>query len=164
MLLPVHALPLQYHRKHHVIYDGTGDGSPNSVQKKIDVAKANGYRTEAKYVSIDTEEAVRRNEKRYLDAKAKGESPRLVPPEYVRECHSKVTDISVLKASSFDSIEVWDNNGARGQQKLIATGGGGKGLKAVAGQEAAFKSYLAKGSKGEGGFTTLPDGTVVPVK
>lgn len=149
---------------YHVIYDGTGDGSPNSVQKKIDVAKANGYRTEAKYVSIDTDEAVRRNQKRYDDAVAEGKTPRLVPEAYVRSCHAAVTDISVLKASSFDSIEVWDNNGARGQQKLIATGGSGKGLKAVAGQETAFKNYLAKSSKGEAGFTTLPDGTVIPVE
>jgi len=149
---------------YNVIYDGTGDGSPKSVQKKIDTAKANGYRTEAKYVSIDTDEAVSRNQKRYDDAVAAGKTPRLVPESYVRSCHSKVTDISVLKASSFDSIEVWDNNGARGQQKLIATGGSGKGLKAVAGQETAFKNYLAKGSKGEAGFTTLPDGTVIPVE
>lgn len=149
---------------YNVIYDGTGDGSPNSVQKKINTAKANGYKTEAKYVSIDTDEAVRRNQKRYDDAVAEGKTPRLVPESYVRSCHAAVTDISVLKASSFDSIEVWDNNGAKGQQKLIATGGGGKGLKAVAGQETAFKNYLAKGTKGEAGFTTLPDGTVIPVE
>lgn len=149
---------------YNVIYDGTGDGSPRSVQKKIDAAKANGYRTEAKYVSIDTDEAVRRNQKRYDDAVAAGKTPRLVPESYVRSCHAKVTDISVTKAADFDSIEVWDNNGARGQQKLIATGGGGKGLKAVSGQESAFKSYLSKGTKGEEGFMTLPDGTVVPVE
>lgn len=153
-----------FSENYNVIYDGTGDGSPKSVQKKIDGARANGYKVEAKYVSIDTETAVQRNQKRYDDAVAAGNAPRLVPAEYVRSCHSKVTDISVLKAADFDSIEVWDNNGARGQQKLIATGGSGKGLKAVSGQEAAFKSYLSKGTKGEAGFTTLPDGTVVPVE
>lgn len=148
----------------NVIYDGTGDGSPNSVQKKIDMAKQRGYKTEAKYVTIDTDEAVRRNQARYDDAFAKGETPRYVPEKYVRSCHAKVTDISVIKASAFDSIEVWDNNGPRGQQKLVATGGNGKGLKPVAGQESAFKSYLSKGTKGEAGFTTLPDGTVIPVE
>lgn len=149
---------------YNVVYDGTGDGSPRSVQKKIDVAKANGYKTEAKYVTIDTEEAVRRNQARYDDAVARGETPRLVSPDYVRSCHAKVTDISVKMAGEFDSIEVWDNNGAKGQQKLIATGGSGKGLKPVAGQEEAFRSYLSKSTKGEAGFTTLPDGTVVPVE
>lgn len=149
---------------YNLIYDGTGDGSPNSVQKKIDVAKANGYKTQAKYVSIDTEEAVKRNQKRYDDAVAEGKTPRLVPATYVRNCHADVTDISVLKASSFDSIEVWDNNGARGQHKLIATGGNGKGLKPVSGQEKAFESYLSKGKRGAAGFTSLPDGTVVPAE
>lgn len=148
---------------YNVVYDGTGDGSPKSVQKKIDAAKANGYKTVAKYVTIDTDEAVKRNQARYDDAVAAGKTPRLVPESYVRSCHAKVTDISVTKASSFDSIEVWDNNGARGQHKLIATGGNGKGLKPVSGQESAFKSYLSKGSNGEAGFMTLPNGTVVPV-
>lgn len=148
----------------NLIYDGTGDGSPNSVQKKIDTAKANGYRTEAKYVTIDTNEAVKRNQARYDDAVAAGKTPRLVPESYVRSCHAKVTDISVKMADKFDSIEVWDNNGAKGQQKMIATGGGGKGLKPVAGQESAFNKYLSKGQKGLDGFMTLPNGTVVPVE
>ena len=148
----------------NVIYDGTGDGSTASVEKKINAAKAKGYRVEGKYVSIDTEEAVKRNTARYENAKAKGENPRLVPDDVVRGTHAAVTDISVASASKFDSIEIWDNNGARGQQKMIASGGNGKGLKVVPGEEAAFKNYLAKGTKGEAGFSTLPDGTVIPVE
>lgn len=62
-------------------------------------------------------------------------------------------------AAKFDYIEIWDNNGARGQQKMIATGGKGKGLTVVKGQEAALKSYL---DKGNGEYTTLPDGSVIP--
>lgn len=149
---------------YNVVYDGTGDGSNNSVQSKINVARANGYRIEGKYVSIDTDEAVRRNQKRYDDAVAKGETPRLPPESRVRETHTKVTDISVAKAKDFDHIEIWDNNGAKGEQKMIAAGGGGKGLKAVPGQEDSFNRYLAKGAKGLDGFTTLPDGTVIPVE
>lgn len=145
----------------NVVYDGTGDGSVGSVQKKIDAAKAAGYKVEAKYVTIDTDAAVARNKQRYLDAKAKGENPRLVPEDYVRKTHAKCTDISVAMAPKFDHIEVWDNNGEKGRQKLIATGGGGKGL--VATDKAAFENFLAKGSNGAAGFTTLPDGQVVPV-
>lgn len=152
-----------YKENYDVIYDGTGDGSNKSVQKKIDAARANGYRVEAKYVSIDTEEAVRRNQKRYDDAVAKGETPRLPPVDMVRATHTKCTDISVSMASKFDSIEIWDNNGARGQQKMIASGGSGKGLTVVPGQEAAFTRYLSKGANGTAGFTTLPDGQVVPI-
>ena len=155
---------IAYKENYNVIYDGTGDGSTASVQKKIDGARANGYKVEAKYVSIDTEEAVRRNQKRYDDAIAKGETPRLPPVDRVIATHTKCTDISVAMAGKFDYIEIWDNNGARGQQKLIATGGNGKGLIAVAGQEASFNRYLAKGANGLEGFMTLPDGQIVPIE
>lgn len=153
-----------YSENYNAVFDGTGDGSNNSVRKKIQEAKAAGYRVEAKYVSIDTEEAVRRNQKRYDDAVAKGETPRLPPVEMVVRTHTKCTDISVAMAPEFDHIEIWDNNGAKGQQKMIATGGGGKGLKAVSGQGASFDRYLSKGAKGLEGFITLGDGTVIPAE
>jgi predicted ABC-type ATPase len=151
-----------YSENYNTIYDGTGDGSVKSVQKKIADARKHGYRVEAKYVSIDTEEAVRRNKKRYEDAKANGEIARKPDENIVRATHAKVSDISVACAKDFDYIEVWDNNGAKGQQKMIASGGGGKGLKVVPGQEEAFKNYLNKGTKGASGFKTLPDGQVTP--
>ena len=141
----------------NVLYDGTGNGKISSVEKKINAAREKGYRVEGKYVTIDTEEAVKRNTARYENAKAKGENPRLVPDRVVRKTHASVTDISVQAAKHFDSIEIYDNNGARGQHKMIASGGGGKGLKVVPGQEKAFNDYLAKGTKG---FTTSSDGTV----
>lgn len=151
-----------YKENYNVVYDGTGDGKNSSVQKKIDAARENGYRVEAKYVSVDTETAVQRNQKRYEDAKAKGQNPRLVPDDVVRGTHQKCTDISVAMADKFDYIEIWDNNGAKGQQKMIASGGNGKGLKVVSGQQAAFDAYLDKGANGKAGFITLPDGQVVP--
>ena len=143
-------------RNLNVIIDGTGDGSPGSVQKKIDAAHAHGHRVEAKYVSVDTDTAVERNAKRYEDAKAAGKNPRLVPDDIVRGTHAKVTDISVLKAAEFDYMEVWDNNGGRGQQKLVATGGGGKGLTAV--DRAGFQRYL---DKGFGDYSIGSNGEVV---
>lgn len=153
-----------YKENYNVVYDGTGDGSNGSVMKKVNAAKEHGYRVEAKYVSIDTEEAVRRNQKRYDDAVAKGETPRLPPVDMVVATHTKCTDISVSLAPQFDHIEIWDNNGAKGQQKLIATGGNGKSLTAVKGQESAMDRYLSKGAKGLDGFITLPNGQIVPVE
>ena len=147
---------------YNVIYDGTGDGSVNSVMKKVNQAKENGYRVEGKYVTIDTDEAVARNRQRYEDALAKGESPRLVPEQYVRDTHRDVTDILVATAPSFDYTELWDNRGGKGEQKLIATGGGGKGLKPVAGEEQAFMDFLSKGGLGLDGFKFNEDGTVAP--
>ena len=151
-----------YSENYDVIYDGTGNGSIKSVEKKINAAKEQGYRVDAKYVTIDTEEAVRRNQKRYDDAVAAGEVPRLPDPDMVRSTHAKVTDISVAVAPQFDHIEIWDNNGEKGSQFKIAEGGSGKYLKAVPGREAAFNAYLAKGTQGLAGFVTLPDGQVIP--
>lgn len=151
-----------YTENYNVIYDGTGDGSVKSVEKKIDQAREQGYRVEAKYVTIDTEEAVKRNQKRYEDAKAAGENPRLVPDDVVRETHQKVTDISVATAPKFDHIELWDNNGEKGSQVKIAEGGAGKYLTIIPGQEAKATAYLKKGSRGLDGFTILPDGQIVP--
>lgn len=144
---------------YNVIYDGTGDGSNGSVQKKIDSARAHGYRVEAKYVSVDTESAVQRNQKRYDDAVARGETPRLPPVDMVRATHAKCTDISVAMANKFDHIEIWDNNGSRGQQKMIMTGGSGKGLTVVNGQDAAAKRYL---DKGLGSYSISSDGQIAP--
>lgn len=146
---------------YNVIYDGTGDGSTKSVQKKIDAARAHNYRVEAKYVSVDTESAVQRNQKRYDDAVARGETPRLPPVDMVRSTHAKCTDISVSMASKFDYIEIWDNNGSRGQQKMIATGGKGKGLNVVSGQKESLQRYL---DKGLGSYVVLQDGRVIPVE
>lgn len=150
-----------YRENYNVVYDGTGDGSNNSVQKKMDAARRHGYTVNAVYVSVNTETAVARNKKRYEDAKAAGENPRLVPDDVVRKTHAKCTDISVAMAPKFDHIEVWDNNGVHGQQKKIAEGGNGKSFIAI--DREKFNNYLSKGTKGLENFITLPDGQVVPV-
>lgn len=147
---------------YNVVYDGTGDGSVRSVEKKVKAARDAGYDVNAVYVTVDTDEAIKRSDKRYEDAKSKGENPRKVPHDYIRECHSAVTDISVECAPMFDSIQVYDNNGPKGSTKLIAEGGNGKHLTAV--DTDGFNKYLAKGQKGVDGFITLPNGQVVPVK
>lgn len=151
-----------YERHIDAIYDGTGDGSVKSVMKKINAARENGYSVEAKYVTIDTDEAIRRNRKRYDDAVARGETPRLPPEDMVRRTHAKVTDISVELAPKFDRIEVWDNNGGRGEQVLIAVGGDGKWLKPIEGMEEKFEAYLAKGEHGADAFEKLADGSYRP--
>lgn len=147
----------------NVVYDGTGDGSLNSAMGKIKQAKAAGYQVKGEYVTIDTAEALRRNQKRYEDGLRKYESgesqtpPRLPNEKLVVSTHQKVTDIAVACAAEFDTLNIYDNNGAKGSTKLIATGGSGKGLTAI--DKPAFNKFLAKGS---GNFKTLPDGQVVP--
>lgn len=132
----------------NVTYDGTGDGSIGSVMKKINGAKDHGYKVNGMYVTIDTEEAVRRNQKRYEDAILKGGAPRKVPPDYVISCHAKVTKISASVSDKFDSISLYDNNGGFGETKLIATGGSGKALQAISGEEKAFDAFMKKADEG----------------
>ena len=130
----------------NVTYDGTGDGSENSVMKKVNGARAKGYKVEAAYATVDVEEALKRNQARYDRAVEEGKPARLPKPEFVSECHAKVTNISLACADKFDKIELYDNNGPMGSKaKLIATGGNGRGLSAIPGEEAAFAKYVAKG-------------------
>lgn len=149
-----------YDEGYDTIYNGTGDGSPNSLRKKIEEARAKGYRVEGKYATVDTEEAVKRNQLRYEHAIAEGRVARKVNPDEVRRIHANVTNRLVEFAKDFDYVELWDNNGAQGQQKMIATGGGGKGLKAVKGMEKDLQRFL---DKGDVKFFVAPDGYVYPV-
>ena len=158
-----------YDEGYDTIYNGTGDGSPNSLQKKIDDARAKGYRVEGKYATVDTEEAVRRNKFRYQHAKEKGENPRLVSEDEVRRIHAAVTDRALEFAPKFDGFELWDNNGEKGEQKLIAVKGKGGYLQAVKGQEDAFIKFIKKSNKdyfgnqsGKVAFYVI-NGEVIPI-
>ena len=133
-----------FKENYNVVYDGTGDGSVNSVMKKINGARSRGYKVNAAYVTVDTDEALRRNQGRYDRAKARGEVARLPDPEMVRETHRKVTQILTQLSSEFDSVSLYDNNGKSG--KLIATGSKGRQLTPVPGEEKAFNGFLAKGN------------------
>ena len=139
----------------NVVYDGTGDGSVNSVLKKLKTAQEAGYKVKGSYVTVDTEEALRRNQARYehmLQKFESGESkvpPRLPPEEDVRKIHAAVSDISLQVASKFDDFELWDNNVPRGEKPILIakTAKGGK-LTAVKGQEDRLQRYLNKGHSG----------------
>lgn len=150
---------------YNIIFDGTGDGSTASVEARIATAQKNGMRVEAKYVSVNTDDAYKRSQNRYNEdmekfLAGKGDPPREIPEKYLRDCHGKVTDISVEVASKFDHIELWDNNGEKGQAKKIAEGGNGKPLTIIKGQEQAVDNFLSKSSAGRAGFTISSRGEI----
>lgn len=62
----------------------------------------------------------------------------------MESCHKKVTNILLEVADKFDNVELYDNNGAKGSTKLIATGGRGNKLTAVKGQGKAFMKFVEK--------------------
>lgn len=118
---------------YHVVLDGTGDGKPENVMKKINEAKGNGMRAVAVYVTIPTDVAVARCTSRAAH------SGRKVPEEVIRGTHAAVSSTLPKVASQFDEVKLFSNVN---EVKLIATGGNGKGLQAV--DEAEFQAFLAK--------------------
>ena len=124
----------------NVCYDGTGDGSVKSVEKKLATARANGMKVEGVYVTCSTEEAIKRS-----DARA-AKTGRKVNHETIRDTHKKVSQILPQVADKFDTVSLYDT-GQGGKPVLIATGGNGKGLTAVKGQEKLFQAFLDKANE-----------------
>lgn len=121
--------------------DGTGDGSVESLNKKIDDARAAGMTVNAVYVTCDTETAVQR-------ARSRGEQTgRFVSENAIREIHKAVSQILPQCAAKFDSGELYDNSGSGSNLILIATFGGGKGLTATPGNEGRLRKFLDKANE-----------------
>ena len=152
----------------NVTYDGTGNNSPGSVLKKVDQAREKGYKVEAVYMTLSIPEAQRRNQARYDHAVEKFESgksdrpPRRPDPAVVEKIHRSVSDVAIEVAPKFDSIRLYDNEVPQGSKpRLVAKGGNGKGLRAVAGKgkKELFQSFCDKGYKGH---KVGSDGRIIP--
>lgn len=133
----------------NAVYDGTGDGSEKSLRKKIDQAHAAGCKAVGSYMTLDIDEALKRNRARYehaLENYNAGKSkipPRLVADDVVRAIHGAVTDTSVRCAKYFDDFKLYDNSGPKGSKPvLIATGGNGKPITAI--DRDKLQAYLDK--------------------
>ena len=142
----------------NVVYDGTGDGSVNSVKKKIQAARDAGYSVDGEYVTVDVDGpdgALVRNQKRYERALKKFKEgkadipPRLPKEEDVRAIHAAVSDIVPQVADMFDNFKLWDNNQPFGEPKtLVATCKRGKGVAVEKGQDDLINRFLKKGKDG----------------
>lgn len=122
---------------YHVVYDGTGDGSVKSVEKKLSEAKANGLVTKGLYATCPTNVAIERSDARGL------KTGRVVPHDRIKDTHKKVSQILPEVAHLFDGgVQLFDNTK---EVILIAEGGKGKGLKAV--NEKLFNDFLAKANE-----------------
>jgi 8-oxo-dGTP pyrophosphatase MutT (NUDIX family)/predicted ABC-type ATPase len=97
------ALAEGFRRKINLTLDGTGDSSAASLQKKIDQAHAAGYTVHGHYVTIPTEEAVRR-------AELRGQrSGRYVPRTVIEGTHRNVSAVLPGMLGKFDTVDVYDN-------------------------------------------------------
>lgn len=154
----------------NVVYDGTGDGSVNSVKKKIQAARDAGYAVKGEYVTVDVDGpngAIARNQARYENGKKKFESgesdipPRKPNEDHVRSIHAAVSDIIPAVANMFDDWKLWDNNGEVGSPRtLVATCEQGGKVKVEKGQEKLLQKFLDKGKEGY----TYSDGEFVKKK
>ena len=120
-----------------LVVDGTGDSSYSKMVGKVAVARAGGAtRVEADYLTVDTDEAIRRATAR---AQATG---RMVPAPVIASIHASVTEVFVEAASKglFDELRLWDNNGA--SPVLIARATKTGGLQVL--DPAAYGRFLAK--------------------
>lgn len=112
-----------YHAKAHALVDGTGDGSYDLMAERVREARSAGYAAHAHYVTISTEEAIKRSEVR-----AKLEK-RAVPEQAIREKHRSVSQIALraMQEGLFDTAEVWDTEVPQGTPPIrIASAQGGK--------------------------------------
>lgn len=126
------------------VADGTGDSGIEKLSKKIAGFRAGGAKIVARYVSIDTDEAVRRTAERTKNQIARGENPRTVPEQYLRDTHADVsrTFPEAVKRGIFDEFELWDNNGNHNPIKIAE----GKGSTLHILNQDLYDRFLAKAS------------------
>jgi uncharacterized protein len=95
--------------KYNVVLDGTGDGTFESLAKKVDTMKRGGLRVEANYVTVDTATAIERAQERGR------KTGRYVPEEGLRNVHREVSRIlpKAMSNGLFDSATLWDTNSGK---------------------------------------------------
>lgn len=104
----------------NIVLDGTGDSSFESLKRKTDALRAGGQTLKANYVTVDTAEAIRRNEARAL------RTGRMVPNSFVSETHKNISAIfpRALKENLFDEVTLWDTNTPGKTIKVVSQKGG----------------------------------------
>jgi predicted ABC-type ATPase len=128
--------------RYNFTLDGTGNSTYAKMERRVQAAKQSGYTTEAKYITVDTDEAVHR------EALRRAETGRGVPETVVREKHAAVSDIfkQAIDNDLFDQAELWDNNGTEptliGRKEL--------GGKWTVSDQAAWQRFLDKRAPLEG--------------
>lgn len=91
---------------HNTILDGTGNGSIENLTKKVlGVRRAGAKRIVGEYVTVDTDEAVRRSMER---GRRIG---RVVPESVIRGTHESVSRVfpEASRTGLFDELRLWDN-------------------------------------------------------
>lgn len=137
-------------RRYHTMLDGTGDGSVESLTKKIKMMTDRGMTVRAKYATAEIATALERNYQRYI------KTGRRVLPEYVRNVHRKVSEIvpEAIRKGVFDDFELYDMNKA-GEAIKVATFTKKDGLKIL--DNNLYGNFLAKADQPDSLFEKWMD-------
>jgi predicted ABC-type ATPase len=123
---------------YNALLDGTGDGSIESLTKKIKGMKANGHRVSAEYVTLDTDLSLKL-------AKIRGKKTgRFIPDEFIKNANQKGSTVLVkaLENDLFDDMRLWDTN-VNGVPRLILEH---KNHKTKIFDKKLYDRFLAKGN------------------
>lgn len=130
------ALQEGFRRRAHMTLDGTGDSSAEGLAKKIKAARDAGYEVHGYYVTVATDEAVKR-------AEARGrKTGRYVPESVIRRTHASVSSVVPEMVDQFDSFVLYDTTNG-----LDLVGKKERGKKFKVENEDLYKAFLAKGSE-----------------
>ena len=137
-------------RRFHTMLDGTGDGSVESLTKKIKTMTDRGMTVRAKYATAEIATALKRNAERYA------KTGRMVPPPYVRDVHKKISQIvpDAVRQGVFDDFELYDMNKA-GEAIKVATYTKKDGLKIL--DNNLYGNFLAKADQPNSLFEKFMD-------
>lgn len=118
--------------------DGTGDSDYDKLLRKISEARQSGHKVVAHYVTVDTDEAIKRSNLRAA------KTGRMVPESTVRAIHQGVTDTfkKAVEHNVFDEVTLHDNNGTSPTLVGEKTPGGQWTVQ----NRAAWQRFLAKGT------------------
>jgi predicted ABC-type ATPase len=123
--------------KNHVVLDGTGDNSLESLKKKLDQARATGHRVVGQYVTCDLDKALERSQARQK------KTGRKMPEAVLRADHASVSRIlpQAVKDGLFDEAHLWDTtDGGPPVHVMSATG---KEMRVHDGER--WRKFLKKG-------------------
>jgi DNA topoisomerase IB/predicted ABC-type ATPase len=132
-----------------VTMDGTGDSHVSAMRERIDTARAAGYEVNGYYVTVPTEIALERADKRAA------KTGRHVPAHIVRGTHQKVSAVLPQIVDDFDNLELWDTDT---QPMTLVASKYGRDSKLTVHHKSRWDYFKAKAHEGEKGHT-MPDAT-----
>lgn len=126
-----------------VLWDGTGNGNVDEMIAKVTKFREAGYKVVANYVTVPTEEAVRRVHASATNPKS-DRYGRMVPLTEVRDRHRAVSRVlpSLVAAGIYDEFNLWDTSS--GQLIKVASA---RGKKLVIHERRLWEMFLAKGNE-----------------